>query len=443
MDYVRYARRWILLGILCAIAFVKNYASTGFVVLHKVVEDFYGATPYEIDLLVIIGNFIAFPVTLLVGYFSQSLSLRSLVITMISCLLCGSVICLIGFQSRDLFYVTEIGRIFMTSTAGILYIAQVLLAASWFPPNQTATAFVLPITMFSIASITSALLFPNVIPNNNPANSTHNSSFDISTFHQTRVLFSATFGAIFLIMIVCLLLSILFFKNRPPTPPSRSQEKKMMEPKQSSGSRLIEMCRIALMKPVMLITLGTMFSEGAVCFGVTLMPSCLLETFPKLDNITAGNIAFLRTLATVAATFVTGRIVDKFTNFKCTALTGTLISIFSTVGLCFAHALELLNMMYFLYVLLMMGRGIFIPAVYELLIETTYPTNKILMMSINSSLGNLSMFMLTTILRTVMEYYSVTVAGVATIFFLCISLVSVALVEPNYRRKRANAYTIL
>nr|XP_039263199.1 solute carrier family 49 member A3-like isoform X1 [Styela clava]XP_039263200.1 solute carrier family 49 member A3-like isoform X1 [Styela clava] len=442
MEYAAYPQRWILLSILCVVSFSQIYSSSGFILLNGIVAHFYRVTPYYTDLLAIIGSALGFPVGLVSAYFSDILSLRSLMLGLILALLSGSFICAIGFISRDLFYVAALGRVITSSTFGTMFTTQVLLAANWFPSSETAMAFSLPVVTLTLGSVASSLIYPHAIPKLHLNNVTSGNDTNWDQTGEVSTLFCSTFGTFIASSLICLVLTIINCKNQPPSPPSRAQEemltKNFNKKHKVNTSRISEMWNITRQRSFILMTLASSFQKSQLAYSVFLLPSCVLMTFPDLKNTVPGKIVLIATFGQIIGVIVTGKLLDKFKAFKLTIITGQLIMTTSCIGLFFAHSHRNLPSLYILYSIMNFSGGGFLPASIELLVETTYPSNKLLLMSLYTSFSNLAVFIFTTIVRMVMMNAGVPIATVAVSGFLLISTTAVCLVPPEYKRQKAD-----
>nr|XP_039250144.1 feline leukemia virus subgroup C receptor-related protein 2-like [Styela clava] len=395
MEYKAYPRRWLLLVILCGITFIPVYITNGFVVLHDVVASFYDITPYQADMLAVVGQ---------------------------------------------LFYVTALGRIIMAFINGVTRTAQVLLAAAWFPQNETATAFVLPVFAKTLAGIISSLIYPYAIPNVDfPVDGSG------TEFIPVKILFTATHGFFSIVLLIALVLAVLYCDNDPPSPPNRSQENILISvansPKTTTQrSRLKAVWNAIYLKPFILLSLAMFFGDVAQSYAVFLMPSFVLSSFPELDNRIPGDISTIRASVTSLIVIVTGRILDKYKSFKMVSIIGATTAILSFCCLYYAHTYKILPLIYIGYTAALSSRCIYGPAIVEFLMETTYPNDKLRMMPVFGGITSLGLFFWTSIMRILKENFDI---GIATIAAICISVALVLFilsVEPDYKRLKTNKF---
>ncbi|XP_039253095.1 putative MFS-type transporter C09D4.1 [Styela clava] len=437
MEYKSYARRWLLLMILCIISFTQIYTTTGFAILHDVVANYFSITPYQADILTMVGQLIAFPVGIGTAYFADILSLQALMLGMLISLEIGSLMCAIGFSSRELFYVTAVGRIMMSSIMGVLRATQVVLAANWFLQNETATAFALPQFFMKLAGIAGSLIYPHTIPK------VHITANGTEEYTSTTILFTATNGIFSTIVLIALIVGALYCKNYPPSPPSRSQEQLILSTTDSAKNmtnnrRLSAIWNVVNSKPFVLISAAFFFASVSLSYVVYLMPSFVLSSFPELDNTTPGYISISRTAVSALSAMATGKILDRYKAFKLTAFVGIAGVALSLLCLYYAHSYKLLSLIYTGYCVAAVGQSVLITANVELLVETTYPCDKLRMMSIYGGIAGLGVFLWTSAIRAVKEKFNVPSATILATAVATVSMLLILSVSPDYKRLKTD-----
>nr|XP_039273783.1 solute carrier family 49 member A3-like [Styela clava] len=440
MEYKSFPQRWILLGVLCCVGFSQLYTLTGFVVLNNVVSQFYQVPPSLTDLLAIFGSLLGCPVGLISAYFSDKLALRSLMLLTTGSLFCGSVICTIGFSSGNLFCVTVIGRIIMTSSIGILYTTQVILAACWFPAHQTATALTLPLCFFMIGSVSASLIYPHFIPK---ATFTIDANVSGHASQKVTNLFVTTYCALSALLLICLCLTFGYCKNYPPSPPSRAQEEvltnmqKHNEQTKSMMQKFSEMWTIVSRRSFVLLCMTEIFATSGLVFLQFLLPSFVLDIFPNLHDTVPGTILVISIIAGAFTMPIAGKLVDKYKNFKTMAILGPSVMSVCTLGIVFAYQYKNIVSLYILYFIFSIGRSIYRPSATELLLEISYPDDKLLVTSLIMVIINLALFSFTLIMRAILTFAGAVIASACTGFFLILTIVFVSLVAPDYKRHNA------
>nr|XP_039263811.1 uncharacterized protein LOC120339695 [Styela clava] len=190
-----------------------------------------------------------------------------------------------------------------------------------------------------------------------------------------------------------------------------------------------------------LITMATSFFQSYLVYGIILMPSCIIITFPEIENIVPGKIFLISTIGQVAGVAVAGKLLDRFKTFKKAVLLSVIIMILSCVGLFFAHSRRKMTLLYILYTTINTAGGVYLPSAIELLVETTYPANKLLLMSLYTSISNTFIVIFTSITRLLMTKRGVPTATLATVGFLVVSMVAILMVKPDYKRHKTDLNT--
>lgn len=214
----------------------------------------------------------------------------------------------------------------------IMFVLPIILAANWFPQDETATAFGIPLLSMNlgggIAGITLPFLLQRDIEERSSdiANATTlNASTQFSITDQcVQKDIMETFGIGSVLMLIAFIMTLIFAKDHPPTPPSAAQlrilnwtdnlNEDCCPPKYIIQN--LKRIRNLFGNREFLLLIFAIFFKSANFFIEILSASFIRKTFPLVDDRTPGVILVLSMFAGAIGAVVGGRMLDKLKSFK-------------------------------------------------------------------------------------------------------------------------------
>eukprot|EP00794_Sanderia_malayensis_P009019 gene9019-9983_t len=212
-KYKLYPRRWLVLLIYSVVIFMNEALWINLSSITSIVKVYYGVNSNAVNWLSEIF-FALFVFVVAALYILNKYGLKVTIITGAVLNGLGSCLRLIG-ANRDGFLLVFIGNIFGSFGQCFLLFIPPKLAAVWFGENERATASSIGVllNMFGIAG---GFLLGMMVPNSK------NIEIDV---HDGMVNQLVVQAIVCTILVVC---AVLFIKDAPPTPPSKSQELVLM-----------------------------------------------------------------------------------------------------------------------------------------------------------------------------------------------------------------------
>ncbi|KAL9955628.1 hypothetical protein ACROYT_G036979 [Oculina patagonica] len=412
-----YKRRWYVLSVFTASAFIFNMAWNTWGPIQEPTKLAFGWTDFDILLLTSWTpiSFIvsSLPLTWLMD--SKGLRVSVLLISFLSVL--GKALQVIQFHDKKVRAIfIHIGQFFVMSGAPVSMGGPPLVSATWFPPNErtTATAIGTLAGYFGIAI--AFAVGPAMVPNEVAPTNGSNLSISKRADHN---LIQYTYFELGLCVVV-FLCALMYFPARPPLPPSLSSSTHTL----STSASLKQAMRNCKLLPLAAMT-GLTYG---IYFGWLSMLDVFLAKF-HVDANTAGWLGCAATLAGVVSGITLARCADcvKHKTKQLLVLLLTLSTISQLVfSLSCAEILPSTKPL--LYSSIIFGGFVYngtLPLFFELAMESVYPVGEGIAGGILIAAGNVVLllfyiaFMLPHSDVRWMNWVTVAILGVCAIGLLC------------------------
>ncbi|XP_039262086.1 solute carrier family 49 member A3-like [Styela clava] len=434
MEYRVYSTRWAFITITSINVFSVVFMTYCYAGINDVITAYFQTTPFLIDLLATWAIFMTAVGLVVLALFKDSFGLRNQVLSTIVCTIIGSIVGAIGFSNRKWFYIVLSGQTFFGISSAIIFIIQIVLPANWFPVHETATVIGVFWASWSLGQAAAAGILPFVI-----------GSLDATeaefTFLKVKWTFLIVNGGIAFLHVLTGILSWYYLADHPPSSPSASQQyilERNTNQKPSITELLISNIKLILKihrnREYILITLAHCLSTSVVVLTKILVASVFLDTF---SNITDDDVAWIRLiglLASAPASVVIGKITDETKKFKELTLTAHICLTIAGAGIVVGHRYKNFVCLAVLYPVTMVFGMFSKVTITELMIETTYPTNKIILMASQYFVIDVGTSVFTSITRYTLQTFGV-LAAVSILLATCaISVLLLVAVRPHYKR---------
>ncbi|XP_068144828.1 heme transporter FLVCR2 [Drosophila tropicalis] len=306
-SYKVYARRWVVL-----ILFVLYSASNAmqwiqYTIINNVITRYYGISEEWVNWTSMIYMIIYIPFIFPGSWFLDKAGLRITALVGIVGTCIGAWIKVFSVEP-SLFYVSFIGQSIVAMAQVCILSLPARLAAVWFGPDQCSSATSVGVFGNQLGVAIGFVLPPMLVPN----------SEDPETVGKDlKMMFYMVAG----LTSVLLVLMVLFFQDKPPTPPSAAQETALQ-----LGSDPVEQTNfIQSLKNLMtnrnfvflLISYG--INVGVFYAISTLLNPVVLRYYPN-HEVDAGRIGLSIVLAGMLGSVASGIVLDKTHKFKETTL---------------------------------------------------------------------------------------------------------------------------
>ena len=206
-----YSYRWIILSLYFLITVVIEIQWLTFASISTAAQDFYSASPLQIDFLSMIYMIVFIVLSIPASYIIDTYGLKKGLT--IGAILTG-VFSLIKAVFADNYMVVAIAQTGLAAAQPFILNAVTKIGAQWFPQNERATVAGIGSLAQYVGIIIALAITPLLIV-----------QMDDGTYNIGKMLM--IYGVISIIGSILLL---FFFKEEPPTPPSSMLESKRISP---------------------------------------------------------------------------------------------------------------------------------------------------------------------------------------------------------------------
>ncbi|XP_031344986.1 feline leukemia virus subgroup C receptor-related protein 2-like [Photinus pyralis] len=416
-----YRRRWLMLFLFVLSYIFTNMQWNEYSVISDIVMKYYNVPSDTVNWTSMISMCFYLPLAIPGSYFLEKYGLRSgiLIGAGFGCL--GSWIKLFSIQ-QDKFWVVLVGQ-GVSAVSGI-FIIQLppMLAAVWFGSEEVSTACSIGI-FGGLVGLAIGFYLPSITVPNDPSN------IAIANNLHTLSLTIALLGS------ALFLLQVLFFEDKPPTPPSNTQLNKIEMPEGSKNC--IKSC-LELLTNVPFLCLVLVFTiDFAIPNAFFVCLNQLLAFYYPNASVEAGRIGPIMIISGIFGAVITGTLLDKFHRYKTQFLLTQTCAVMAII--MFTHALGgPIYVVYFMAVLL----GVFwlttLPICTEAILELTYPTCEGVSIGFSYVVAHLASLIATSGYSYLIDHYNPFWANYLMGFMLCIALLVLITVRFDYRRYAVN-----
>ncbi|XP_063227089.1 uncharacterized MFS-type transporter C09D4.1-like [Bacillus rossius redtenbacheri] len=309
-----YPRRWLVLAVFAGASAANASHWISLAIVGNVVGEHYGVTPAAVEWTSMVFMVTYVPLVLPAAGILDKWGLRRSLLLGAAGTALGAWLKVLG-TARDHFWVVLAGQTVVASSQVFILSVPPRLAAVWFPAHQVSSACSVGVFGNQLGIAAGFLLPPLVVKRHDDAEAT---GWDLALLYYGMAGLSS----------LCLVLVLLFFSERPATPPSPTQLLKLSAAETPGfwGS-----LRRLLGNPGYVhLTLSYGLLVGVFFALSTLLNQVILFYFEDGEEL-AGQVGLLMILAGMLGSVVSGLVLDKTHRFKETALC---VYFMSLVGMC-------------------------------------------------------------------------------------------------------------
>nr|XP_008197851.1 PREDICTED: feline leukemia virus subgroup C receptor-related protein 2 [Tribolium castaneum] len=416
-----YKYRWITLLIFCFYSAINFLQFFQYSIISNITVKYYDVEDTLVDLtgLVFMISFIL--LCLPANQFIEKYNLRNTALLSSGLTTLGNLIKLFSI-SPDRFYVVIIGQVLCAIAQVFMTSVPSKLASTWFGPDEVSTACAVAIFGNHIGIAIGSFLPSNLVRNSDNLD-------EIGDDFMTLQIINGS------ITVASFIAVLLFFRARPPLPPSQSQVAIIDAEKPSIVSIIKRMIKN---KDYVLLVIVIGSANGVYSsFGI-LFSRLYLNYFPGYETA----VGLIAALAVVAGgcigSVIFGYVLDKWHHFK---LTTFFIVFFSAVTFGFeVVSLEARAQLatYFTAPLFGFFIGSTLLVGFEFATELMYPVPEAASCSILNTFIFLFSIAYTLVFGALFDSVGYTATNIVIVVVLTLSSLLVYFIRSNLRRREAN-----
>ncbi|KAL7735411.1 hypothetical protein ACLKA6_019530 [Drosophila palustris] len=306
-GYKVYARRWAVL-----ILFVFYSASNAmqwiqYTIINNIITRYYGISDKWVDWTSMIYMILYIPLIFPGSWFLDKVGLRITALVGIVGTCIGAWIKVFSVDP-SLFYVSFIGQAIVALAQVCILSLPARLAAVWFGPDQVSSATSVGVFGNQLGVAIGFVLPPMLVPN----------SESLETVGKDlQMMFYLVAG----LTSILLVLMVLFFQDKPPTPPSAAQEtsQRLEGNAEQQVSFMQSLKNLMTNRNFIFLLLSYGINVGVFYAISTLLNPVVLKYYPG-HEVDTGRIGLSIVLAGMLGSVVSGIVLDKTHKFKETTL---------------------------------------------------------------------------------------------------------------------------
>lgn len=475
LDFVNIVRptahRWFILIVICVSIAVRSFVSVVFGQINEIFSRYFSVNANAIDWLTNASSVATlFSIVVLIAAGGRRIKVRALCLAMTGSALIGIALLTASIIQRDMGYALALaGQIILGLNNAIAVSIPPIIAATWFPSGQVASALSTTFVSVGLAEALGSYL---------PGSALFGEVDQDSYFSEISGTSSATdddeiigrkllwlFAIPTILSAVIFIVAIIFFKEQPSYPPSEAQaliraneltvgvEEDTLTISRSSMEAINEMApceslRLLKSNCFILVTFIYGVVAASASASITLLSSILIEmNFGDGDKVSAnslsGNIMTVHWISFTIGPFIAGLILDRFGKYRLSAIVSVCGVLLGTVGIQVAMLLNSITGLYMTHALTGFFMGAAETTLFEIAAEITYPSPELSFSSILNVSSTMFFIVYPVVGRLVIESELLNVAFVylcPTIFNVLSTLLTIFSLHPIYRRRAGNEH---
>ena len=402
-----YRRRWFVLALLVWLLCVSvtTYLNFGFV--NNVMVVYFQTTYAAVDWMILgsnVGSILAAPVVARLALMKMISCRRAMIATALLQTVNLSLI-IVGFYRPDLFGLVVFGQVLGGIAMAIVWTVPSSLAQLWFPESQIGLAIEFSMVGSSTGGILAYILPSQIILSPQRQNSSgempraSKNTTDLHWFQHDQLAYEIMFS-VFLATVVCVLLALLtLVPEMPKKPPSVAQLLKQNRTLRENNSTVHYWREI---KKLFTDCTYTVYGIGSgimyhIIVLIDLTIGLIIEQMPLSD------IAFFQTQNKLAAyviciysvgcwigNFSSGVLLDKFKKYQLQSSLGAFLSVLISTGLLLSVHFGSIPSLFLSSLLLGVSMRIGYISMIDSLMQHTYPTDPVFVMSVLTFIQNIA-----------------------------------------------------
>ncbi|XP_073847578.1 histamine transporter [Musca autumnalis] len=425
-EFKVYKRRWAVLILFAFYSASNSMQWIQYSIINNIVSRYYGVSDKWIDWTSMIYMILYIPLIFPGSWFLDKMGLRitALVGAFGTCI--GAWVKVFSVQP-DLFMVGFAGQSIVALSQVCILSLPARLAAVWFGPDQVSSACSVGVFGNQLGVALGFVLPPMLVANNEDQD---------LVGHDLQWMFNYVAG----VTTVLAILMVLFFQDKPPTPPSAAQKVALPGSieAQNQVSFKTSLKNLMLNRNYILLLISYGMNVGVFYAISTLLNPVVLKYYPG-HEVDTGRIGLAIVLSGMMGSVVSGIVLDKSHKFKETTLA---VYAFSMVGMwVFAFTLDTgsIAVVYVTASLLGFFMTGYLPVGFEFGAELTYPEPEGTSSGLLNAASQVFGIIFTSLYSWLLGDYGDITANVTMAVMLIVGTIITALIGSDLRRQNAQA----
>ncbi|XP_069694729.1 choline/ethanolamine transporter flvcr2a-like [Periplaneta americana] len=426
IECVLYYRRWLILFIFATFSGINALQWIQYSIISNVIEKYYSVSSSAVEWLSMIFMVTYIPLVFPASYFLDKRGLRI-------CILIGTFGTAVGAWLKvisvrpDLFWVTFLGQTIVAVSQIFMLSLPPSIAAAWFGANEVSTACAIGVFGNQMGIALGFLLPPVIVENKD-------SIAEIG--EELEVLFYGTAG----FSTVIFILALLFFQDRPPTPPSPQQAMQKENASKNEDGFLKLLKRLLRNRSYVLVVLMYAINQGVFNAYSTLLNRLILMYF-KDGEAFGGRVGLVFIIVGMTGGVVFGILLDATRRFRVITLGVFAMSLVGMIAFTFTLELQNEIVVYICSGVLGCFLGGYMPIAYDFCAELTYPEPEGMTSGLLTVPTQVSGTLFTLAYSAMLTELGAMWANVALCVSLLVGTVIHCTIKPDLRRQAVTAST--
>ncbi|XP_037827907.1 feline leukemia virus subgroup C receptor-related protein 2 [Lucilia sericata] len=423
-EYKVYKRRWAVLILFAFYSASNSMQWIQYSIINNIVTKYYGVSDKWIDWTSMIYMILYIPLIFPGSWFLDKMGLRitALVGVFGTCIGAWIKVFSVG---PDLFFVGFFGQSIVALSQVCILSLPARLAAVWFGPDQVSSACSVGVFGNQLGVALGFVLPPMLVANSDDPE---------LVGHDLQWMFNYVAG----ITTVLVILMVLFFQDKPPTPPSAAQKVALPGSieAQNEVSFMQSLKNLMMNRNYILLLISYGMNVGVFYAISTLLNPVVLKYYPG-HEVDTGRIGLAIVLSGMLGSVVSGIVLDKSHKFKETTLA---VYAFSMVGMwVFAFTLDTgsIAVVYVTASLLGFFMTGYLPVGFEFGAELTYPEPEGTSSGLLNASSQVFGIIFTSLYSWLFSDYDDVTANVTMAVMLILGTIITALISSDLRRQNA------
>ncbi|KAI8504226.1 Solute carrier 49 member 4 [Branchiostoma belcheri] len=364
-----YKRRWYILGLFSILAATQCMVWNVWGPISDSAKFVFGWEDSDIALLTNWGPIAYIPLAVPFSWLMDVKGLRISVIVTAFLVFAGTAIrCVTAMYMGAATWLMNIGQCLNGMAGPVAMSAPAVLSAAWFPHEQRATATAIGTILGCLGGAGSFIIGPLIV-RSRAANHTHTGHHNVSGFLLEEVIRPSKNETEFALSAAIFLATIIYFPDKPPTPPTLTAATERLDFK-AGIKQLLKNGRFWLIFLAYGAVEGT-YGCWAGILDVNLSPQ-------NITQMEAGWVGFYGSITGGVSGIIIGRVADFMGgHYKLAVLVLTVVLIGSTLWFTFMLYISIIPFntvsLYASFLLLQVSLLGCVPLFYELSVEASYP----------------------------------------------------------------------
>ncbi|CAD7092327.1 unnamed protein product [Hermetia illucens] len=419
-EYKVYKIRWLVIFLFAFYSASNAMQWIQYTIINNIIVKYYNVSGTWVDWTSMIYMAIYIPLIFPGSWFLDRMGLRITALVGITGTCIGAWIKVFSV-APDLFYVGFIGQTVIATAQVCILSLPAPLAAVWFGPDQVSSACSIGVFGNQLGVALGFILPPMFVRNHD--------NLDLIG-KDLQFMFYCVAG----VTTVLLILMVLFFKDKPPTPASAAQE--TSHSPGEDASFLESLKSLALNRNYILLLVSYGMNVGVFYAISTLLNPVVLTYYPGAE-VDAGRIGLCIVLFGMVGSVVSGIVLDKTHRFKETTFA---VYAFSAVGMwIFTFTLNTgsIAVVYVTASLLGFFMTGYLPIGFEFAAELTFPEPEGTASGLLNAASQVFGILFTMLYSELLENYGDIYANITMAVMLVVGTIITAIIKSDLRRQAA------